>query len=134
MSDFVELLVIFLVGLAIYTASLWIAAKLIGDEGKFLEFGIIALISSLVQFIPAIGGIASLIVFFVLLSKLMDIDLFKALIITVLAFVIRLGALMLIFELTSTEDVGAISPPAMESRALALHDPELIVESAKRQR
>jgi len=92
-----EFVLPFVVGLAVYSFSLWIAARILGDEGRFLEFLVISAIASVVGLIPGFGGILSLVVFFVLLSKFMDIELLKAILICAMAFVIRFGVIQLLF-------------------------------------
>jgi|RhiMetdeSRZDD1v2_1073273.scaffolds.fasta_scaffold3358130_1 hypothetical protein len=94
-----EFLLVFAVGLIIYSLSLWLGAKMIGDEGKWLEFLIIAAIASAVSLIPYFGGLISILVFFILLNKLMDIDVLKGIVICALAFCFRLGAGLLIVRL-----------------------------------
>ena len=81
----------FVLGLLVYTLSLWISAKLLGDEGKFLEFLIIAAIAAVVGLIPFFGGWISIVVFFCLLQRLMDIRLLKSIVICTLAFLLRFG-------------------------------------------
>ena len=73
MSDFLTLVLVFVLSVLVYTASLWIAAKLTGAATTFIELLVISAITGVVGLIPY-GGLLSIIVLFLLLYRWAGID------------------------------------------------------------
>ena len=100
-----EFVIAFVVGLIVYTVSLWLAAKIVKErDSSFVEFLIVAVIVSVVGLIPGLAGWAiSVVVLFLLLTKLMAMDFVTALLVTVVAFGLRVALVIALLSALAGE-------------------------------
>ena len=101
-----EAVVTFVIVFSVFTTSIWLAAKLLGDEGSFLEFGVVAVVSSFVCLVPYVGVYLAFVVYFWLLWRLMDLGFLRAAVIFSLAISIDVGALQIADSLGAAALVG----------------------------
>jgi hypothetical protein len=95
-TDLPAYLLVFVLSVVVYTASLWLGAKLTRTETTFLELLVISAIAAVVGLVPY-GGLISLIVLFLLLHRWAGIEPFPdAALMVVVAFGLRV---LLLFTL-----------------------------------
>ena len=82
-------IIIFFIKIIVMTILLWVAMRIMGYEGKFINIGMACMLSSFGGLIPIAGGILSLIMFFYLISKFTGIEFWPSgVLVTAIAFAV----------------------------------------------